>query len=88
MNILFLLSLLFLLPLLLFLAWLALSSCLGDRFRARVSAAGVPITFNTFNPRNTSFGRSYARGMGSGAGQAGWEQIEMEDMLGEDTDEE
>jgi len=26
--------------------------------------------------------------MGSGAGQAGWEQIEMEDMLGREEDEE
>jgi hypothetical protein len=50
-------------------------------FRARF--AGV-----TFNPRNASFGRNYTRGFGSGAGSAGWEQIEMEDMLGEDSDSE
>jgi hypothetical protein len=80
MNFLVLLSLLFLLPLLLFIAWLAVSSCMGDRFRARVS--GI-----TFMPRNTSFGRGYARGLGSGAGSAGWEQIEMEDMMGEDTED-
>ncbi|KAF2459242.1 hypothetical protein BDY21DRAFT_268261, partial [Lineolata rhizophorae] len=50
---------------------------LGDSFRARFS--GV-----TLDPRPTSFGRYYARGLGSGVGQAGWEQIEMEDMLAED----
>ncbi|KAF2738978.1 hypothetical protein EJ04DRAFT_422462, partial [Polyplosphaeria fusca] len=65
MNVILLLTLLFFIPFLCFLVFLALSSCLGDRFRAR----------------HTSFGRSYARGLGSGAGQAGWEQIEMEDML-------
>lgn len=80
MNVLVLLSLLLFVPFLLFLVFLALSSCMGDRFRARVS--GI-----TFNPRHTSFGRSYARGLGSGAGQGGWEQIEMEDMLGEDEED-
>ncbi|KAF1993373.1 hypothetical protein P154DRAFT_450384 [Amniculicola lignicola CBS 123094] len=47
---------------------------MGDRFRARIS--GISL-----NPRYTSFGRSYARGLGSGAGSGGWEQIEMEDMM-------
>ena len=79
MNVLALLSLLLFIPFLLFLAFLAASSCMGDGFRARV--AGV-----TFNPRNASFGRNYTRGFGSGAGSAGWEQIEMEDMLGEDSE--
>ena len=37
------------------------------------------------NPRHGSYGRGYARGLGSGAGSAGWEQIEMEDMMGEDS---
>ena len=41
----------------------------------------------TFNPRHASFGRHYTRGFGSGASSAGWEQIEMEDMLGEDSDD-
>lgn len=62
---------------------MALSSCLGDSFRA--SIAGVSL-----NPRHADFGRSYARGLGSGTGQAGWEQIEMEEMLDnvEDSDDE
>lgn len=81
MNVLILLGLLFFLPLLLWLVFLALSSCMGDRFRARV--AGIPVTFN---PRHATFGRQYTRGFGSGAGSAGWEQIEMEDMLGEDSE--
>ncbi|OCL15280.1 hypothetical protein AOQ84DRAFT_279300 [Glonium stellatum] len=81
MNVLLLLGLLLFLPLLLFVAYLALSSCLGDNFRARFS--GI-----TIHSRHASFGRSYARSMGSGAGQAGWEQIEMEDMLGREEDEE
>ncbi len=55
-------------------AYLALSSCMGDSFRASIS--GVSLY-----PRNASFGRTYARAIGSGAGQAGWEQIEMQDML-------
>lgn len=80
MNFLVLLSLLFLVPILLFIAWLAVSSCMGDRFRARVS--GI-----TFMPRTTSFGRSYVRGLMAGSGSAGWEQIEMEDMMGEDEDD-
>ena len=80
MNVLILLGLLFFFPFLAFLGFLALSSCLGDRFRARISGIN-------FNPRHTSFGRSYARGLGSGAGSAGWEQIEMEDVLGEDDEE-
>jgi hypothetical protein len=80
MNVFVLLSLLLFIPFLFFLVFLALSSCLGDNFRARVSGMSV-------NPRYTSFGRSYARGLGSGAGQAGWEQIEMEDMMGEDEED-
>lgn len=80
MGALVLLSFLFIIPFILFLVYLGLSSCMGDRFRARVS--GI-----TFNPRHASFGRNYRRGMGSGAGSAGWEQIEMEDMMGEDSEE-
>ena len=77
MNVLLLLSLLLFIPFFLFLGFLALSSCMGDRFRARVS--GI-----TLNPRHTSFGRSYAQGLGLGAGQAGW--IEMDETLGKDDD--
>jgi hypothetical protein len=29
----------------------------------------------------TSFGKQYAMNLNSGAGQGGWEQIEMENML-------
>jgi hypothetical protein len=83
MNVLVLLSLLFFIPLLFWVVFLALSSCMGDQFRARV--AGIPVTFN---PRHATFGRQYTRGLGSGAGNGGWEQIEMEDMLGEDSEEE
>ena len=36
-------------------------------------------------PRVPFFGRSYGRGMGS-HGPGGWEQIEMEDMLREESD--
>ncbi|KAF2703205.1 hypothetical protein K504DRAFT_392719 [Pleomassaria siparia CBS 279.74] len=54
---------------------------MGDRFRARVS--GI-----TFNPRHTSFGRNYGRSLGSGSGAGGWEQIEMEDMMGSDSEDE
>jgi hypothetical protein len=78
MNILVLLSLLLFIPFIFFLVFLALSSCMGDGFRARISGMSI-------NPRHGSYGRGYARGLGSGAGSAGWEQIEMEDMMGEDS---
>ncbi|KAF2272975.1 uncharacterized protein EI97DRAFT_384436 [Westerdykella ornata] len=45
---------------------------MGDRFRARIS--GI-----TINPRYASFGRSYAQGIGPGIG--GWEQIELQDIM-------
>jgi hypothetical protein len=54
-------------------AWLALSSCLGDRFRARVSNI-------TLSPRQAIFERNYLRTFSSG-GQTSWEHIEMEAML-------
>lgn len=78
-NVLWLLALLFLLPLVLFVAYLILSSCMGDNFRARIS--GTTVT-----PRTMTFGREYSKGLGSGASHSGWEQIEMEDMMGEDVD--
>jgi hypothetical protein len=81
MNVLVLLGLIFFVPFLFWLVFLAMSSCMGDSFRA--SIAGIPVTFN---PRHSTFGRQYTRAFGSGAGSAGWEQIEMEDMLGEDSD--
>jgi hypothetical protein len=54
---------------------------MGDRFRARV--AGI-----SFNPSIRTFGRNYGRGLGSGSGAGGWEQIEMEDMMGSDSEDE
>ncbi|PGG95264.1 hypothetical protein AJ79_10153 [Helicocarpus griseus UAMH5409] len=71
MSALWFLSLLLLGPILLFLTFLALSSCLGDGFRARL--AGV-------NPREAAYGRSYLRTM-TNSGSAMSEQIELEDML-------
>lgn len=70
MNVVLLLLLLFFIPLSLLLAWFAVSSCLGDDIRAQWSGRThtTPVTY----------GRSYAHAMG---GQAGWEQIEMQDML-------
>jgi hypothetical protein len=82
MNVLIIVFLLFFIPLFFWLVFLALSSCMGDQFRASIS--GIPVTFN---PRHARFGRNYARGFGSGAASAGWEQIEMEDMLGDDSEE-
>ena len=79
MNVFLVISTLCVIALLFLSAFLVASLCVGDGFRARI--AGV-----TFNLRNASFGRNYRRGFGSGAGSAGWEQIEMEDMLGEDSD--
>lgn len=51
-------------------AYLALSSCLGDRFRASHSV----------NPQSIAFGESYLRTM-TNSGPAMSEQIEMESML-------
>ncbi|OAT04548.1 hypothetical protein BDBG_16277 [Blastomyces gilchristii SLH14081] len=73
MNVIWLLSLLFLGPFLLFLAFLVLTSCLGDSFRARI--AGFSI-----NPREAIYDRSYLRTM-TNSGSAMSEQIELEDML-------
>jgi len=47
---------------------------MGDGIRAHFG--GV-----TMNPRHGSYGRNYARNVYSGAGQGGWESIEMEDMM-------
>lgn len=58
----------------LLLAWFAISSCLGDEIRAHLSGRR-----QRFVP--TTYGMQYARVMGHGGSQAGWEHIEMEDML-------
>lgn len=60
--------------LILILAWFAISSCLGDEIRAQFSGRA-----STYVP--TTFGLQYARLMGHGGNQAGWEQIEMEEMI-------
>ena len=59
--------------LILVLALFALSSCLGDEIRAAWSGRERYVP--------TTFGQQYARSMGHGGNQAGWEQIEMEDLL-------
>ncbi|KAH8705470.1 hypothetical protein BGW36DRAFT_422026 [Talaromyces proteolyticus] len=62
-------------PLILLLAFLALSSCLGDRFRARlrgVSSIGAD-----------AYGRDYLRTM-TNTGPAMSEQIELDDMYREE----
>jgi len=56
------------------LAYLILSSCIGDRLRARTSGATMSIP-------GISYRRTYARNMASAMNQGGWEQIEMENML-------
>ena len=59
--------------LLLILAFFALSSCLGDEIRAAWSGRERYVP--------TTFGQQYARSMNHGGNQAGWEQIEMEDLM-------
>lgn len=54
-------------------AFLALSSCLGDRFRARVSGFSI-------NPRHGSYDQTYFRTM-TNPGPSSSEHIEMETML-------
>lgn len=80
MNVILLLVLLLGVPFLFFLAFLALSSCLGNDFRARV--AGI-----TFNPRHASYNSAYARNLQGGAGSGGWEGIEMDELLREDSED-
>lgn len=63
----------------LLLAWWAISSCLGDEIRSHTSG-------RTSRTIPTTFGQQYARLMGHGTSQAGWEQIEMEDMFDKDED--
>jgi len=59
--------------LLLILAFFALSSCLGDEIRAAWNGRERYVP--------TTFGQQYARSMNHGGNQAGWEQIEMEDLM-------
>lgn len=58
----------------LMLVFFALSSCLGDGIRGRSSSRASRMA-------PTTFGQQYARLMSHGGNQAGWEQIEMEEML-------
>lgn len=59
----------------LILAFFALSSCLGDEIRAAWSGRQNRRTIPT------TFGLQYARMMGQSHGPAGWEQIEMQEMV-------
>lgn len=60
----------------LILAFFALSSCLGDEIRAAWSGRRNSRTIPT------TFGLQYARMMGQSSGDAaGWEQIEMQDII-------
>ncbi|KAJ5832731.1 hypothetical protein N7474_001042 [Penicillium riverlandense] len=73
MDFLLLLFLVFFAPLLLFIAWLVVSSCLGNRFRAHMGGFSV-------RPGLDAYGPSYLRTMAS-SGPAMSEQIELEDMF-------
>ncbi|KAK2766828.1 hypothetical protein FQN54_006142 [Arachnomyces sp. PD_36] len=64
----------------LFIVFLALSSCLGDGFRARI--AGFSI-----NPRAAVYDNNYLRTM-TNSGPAMSEQIELEEMLRQEIDDE
>ncbi|KAF2721566.1 hypothetical protein K431DRAFT_68610 [Polychaeton citri CBS 116435] len=61
---------------LLLLAWWALSSCLGDDIRAAISGRS-----GNRSSQMRTYGLDYARSLGHGNHQGGWEQIEMEDMM-------
>ncbi len=74
MNSLTTLSILIIVFMILTLVFFAISSCLGDDIRAHFSGRRretIP----------TTFGLQYAQMMGQSGNAAGWEQIEMEDML-------
>ncbi|PGH19565.1 hypothetical protein AJ80_03901 [Polytolypa hystricis UAMH7299] len=73
MGVLWILGLLLGVPLLAWLVFLALSSCLGDEFRAYF--AGFPV-----NPRSAVYDRNYLRTM-TNSGSAMSEQIELDDMV-------
>ena len=77
MDVFVVLSLVLGVPTALFIAYLILSTCLGGRFRARVSGAYTHVKQGS----SFSYGRTYVQGLGSTINQGGWEQIEMETML-------
>ena len=77
MNTFLILVIVFLSFITLSLAWFAISSCLGDEVRTTLSGRAR-------NTIPTTFGLQYARMMGHGGNQAGWEQIEMEGMFDKD----
>ncbi|KAI9368469.1 hypothetical protein BJX61DRAFT_537239 [Aspergillus egyptiacus] len=79
MNFFLLLFLVFFAPVILFIAWLALSSCLGSRFHSRFIRAA--------RPGLESYGRDYLRTMAN-TGSAMSEQIELDSMLVESDHEE
>lgn len=54
----------------------ALSSCLGDELRAAWSGRG--------HDAPTTYGLQYARSVVNGGSHAGWEQIEMAELLDRD----
>ncbi|KAF7712749.1 Uncharacterized protein PECH_003807 [Penicillium ucsense] len=73
MNFLLLLFLVFFAPLMLFAAWLAASSCLGNRLRNERDSGRQYFG---------AYGQSYLRTMAN-SGPAMSEQIELDDMLAE-----
>ncbi|EPS32612.1 hypothetical protein PDE_07572 [Penicillium oxalicum 114-2] len=73
MNFILLLFLVFFAPLILFAAWLAASSCLGNRLRSDRASGRQQFG---------AYGRSYLRTMAN-SGPALSEQIELDDMLAE-----
>jgi len=66
--------LLFIIPIILFIVYLAVSSCLGDSIRSRIS------NLSDLDPRRGAYDRRYARMMGT-SGFGASEQIELQDML-------
>ncbi|PLB47201.1 hypothetical protein P170DRAFT_478061 [Aspergillus steynii IBT 23096] len=79
MNFFLLMFLVFFTPVLLLLVWLALSSCLGSRFRSQFPR--VPL-----RPGLDAYGRDYLRTMAS-SGPAMSEQIELENLVESDREE-
>ncbi|KAL1967990.1 hypothetical protein VTN77DRAFT_2407 [Rasamsonia byssochlamydoides] len=80
MNFVLLMGLVFFGPLLLFVAFLALSSCLGDSFRARLRRLSI-------RPGVDAYDRHYLRTM-TNTGSAMSEQIELDEMIREEQYEE
>ncbi|KAI9665490.1 MAG: hypothetical protein M1831_001632 [Alyxoria varia] len=82
MDILILLSLILFVPLALFLGYLVLSSCLGDRLRARTRTSN-PVTRWDFITGHGFYGKTYARNLAAGVTGGGWEGIEMDELFEE-----